>query len=106
MAIGDGAFRRVTPRDFVRGFETWVETGAEMRVETWAAMEAETGHPARGLGSLDVPMTDWRLRIESAQSARAVDVAEGAVLWRDAGVGHIVASAGATPRRFIEIERT
>ncbi|MET0359182.1 MAG: cupin [Pararhizobium sp.] len=94
MAIGDGAFRRVTPRDFAS------------RVERVADMGAETGHPLHGLGSLGVPTTDWRLRIADAQSARAVEVAEGAVFRRNAGVGHIVARAGTAPMRFIEIERT
>lgn len=102
MAIGDGAFRRVTPRDFACRVETSVETEAE----TWAEMGAETGHPVHGLGSLGVPTTDRRLRIADVQSARAVDVAEGAVFRRNAGVGHIVARAGTAPMRFIEIERT
>ncbi len=94
MAIGDGAFRRVTPRDFASRVETSVEAKAKM------------GHPVHGLGSLGVPTTDWRLRIADVQSARAVEVAEGAVFRRNAGVGHIVARAGTAPRRFIEIERT
>ncbi len=98
MAIGDGAFRRVTPRDFACRVETSAKRVAEMG--------AETGHPVHGLGSLGVPTTDWRLRIADVHSARAVEVAESAVFRRNAGVGHIVAQAGTAPMRFIEIERT
>ncbi|MFB2550919.1 cupin domain-containing protein [Ensifer soli] len=77
----------------------------KVRVTRWDFEPgAATGHHVHGLDYVVVAMTPCAFLIEETAGARRVDIAEGTVYRRDAGVEHNVVNAGDAPMAFIEIE--